>query len=185
MLCILYLFWSLIGSFFCVESKFFFSWRGLHVAEPMALGFYHHKGEMLNAQEHCVRLTLCIVIPWGLSLSLVHGIHVHGYFVWLARATWCWGERLQDLDWWRHWKDGVCVVGMRGRQQGAGQSVCSCSIRGLDARARTQRMRGWREREQESGERADTSRTILRNMWGCWEKLDMRSLWPRQEGLGE
>lgn len=44
------------------------------------------------------------------------------------------------------WTDGgiggmVCVVGMRGRQQGAGQSVCSCSIRGLEARAWTERMR--------------------------------------------
>lgn len=32
----------------------------------------------------------------------------------------------------------MCVVGMRGRQQGAGQSVCSCSIRGLEARAWTE-----------------------------------------------
>lgn len=66
----------------------------------------------------------------------------------------------------------VCVVGMRGRQRGAGQSVCSCSIRGTDARAWTQRMRGWREWEQESGERADTSRKIQRKMRGCWEKFD-------------
>lgn len=44
------------------------------------------------------------------------------------------------------WTDGgiggmVCVVGMRGRQQGAGQWVCSCSILGLEARPWTQRMR--------------------------------------------
>lgn len=32
----------------------------------------------------------------------------------------------------------VCVVGMRGRQQGAGRPVCSRSICGLEARAWTE-----------------------------------------------
>ncbi len=56
------------------------------------------------------------------------------------------------------WTDGgiggmVCVVGMRGRQQGAGQSVCSCSIRGLEARAWTQRMRADGEKGSRSQKR--------------------------------
>lgn len=35
MLRIVYVFLSLIGPFFCVESKFFFSWQRLHLAEPV------------------------------------------------------------------------------------------------------------------------------------------------------
>lgn len=51
------------------------------------------------------------------------------------------------------WTDGgiggmVCVVGMRGRQQGAGQSVCSPSIHGLGAR-------GWTERMRDDGEKGN------------------------------
>lgn len=65
------------------------------------------------------------------------------------------------------WTDGgiggmVCVVGMRGRQRGAGQSVCSRSIRGLRASRWTEEMRDdggererWRAVEQESEDRAD------------------------------
>lgn len=155
MLCILYLFWSLIGSFFVLNPEFFLSWHRRHVAEPMASGFFfhHHKGETLNAPEHCVHLTLCIVSPHETCHSLVHGIQVHGYFVRLARATWCWGGKGCGI-----WTDGaiggmVCVVGMRGRQQGAGQSVCSCSINGLEARAWTQRMRDDGEKESRSQKR--------------------------------
>lgn len=48
----------------------------------------------------------------------------------------------------------VCVVGMRGRQQGAGPSVCSCSIRGLKARAWTHRTRDDGEKGSRSQKRA-------------------------------
>lgn len=66
------------------------------------------------------------------------------------------------------WTDGgiggmVCVVGMRGRQQGAGQLVCSCSIHGLEARAWTQRMgddggKGSRSQKKEDGVERDRGR---------------------------
>lgn len=125
--------------------------------------FYYHKGEMLNAQEHCVHLTLCIVSPWDLSLSLVHRIQVHGYFVRLARASWCWWGKGCGI-----WTDGgiggmVCVVGMRGRQRGAGQSVCSCSIHGLEARA-------WTQRRRDDGEKGSRSQKRGRKVERHWER---------------
>lgn len=51
------------------------------------------------------------------------------------------------------WTDGsiggmVCVVEMRRRQQGAGQSVCSRSIHRLGAR-------GWTERTRNDGEKGN------------------------------
>lgn len=59
------------------------------------------------------------------------------------------------------WTDGgiggmVSVVGMRGRQRGAGQRVCSCSICGQEARAWTERMRddGEKGSDGEQGSRS-------------------------------
>lgn len=135
------------------------------------------KGEMLNAQEHCVHLTLCIVIPRELSLALVHGIQVHGYFVRLARATWCLGGKGCRI-WTDRGIGGMVCVCSRDERETAGSWAVGlflfhpwATCQSLD----TEDERGWREREQESEERADASEKILTKMQGCWQKLDVRS----------
>lgn len=51
------------------------------------------------------------------------------------------GKRRRDLDAGRHWRDGACVVGMRGKQRGGRRAVCSFSMWGHGARLWTERIR--------------------------------------------
>lgn len=59
----------------------------------------------------------------------------------------------------------MCVVGMRGRQQGAGQSVCSRSIRGLGARA-------WTERMRDDGEKGNDGEQGSRSQKRGWMRVE-------------
>lgn len=181
MLCILYPFWSLIGLFFVFSPSFSLAGTGFMLQSQWHWVFYHHKDETLNAQD-TVCIWHCALCPHETCHSLVHGIQVHGYFVRLARATWCWGERLRDLDGWRHWRDGVCS---RDERETAGSWVVGLFLFHPWAggqRVDTEDERWWREREQESEERADTSRKRLRKRWGgeIRREVFMKAGWIRK-----
>lgn len=132
--------------FFCVRSKFFLSWRGLNVVEPMATGLYHHKGE--------------------LKLTLHWFPHDNFYSLLFTGCAVLRGKG---------WRARVCVVGMRGRQRGTAQLVCSCSIRRQVARVWTQRdERCWSQRRVWVHVR-------LKKEQLCWENL--KEYVSKQDGI--